>query len=80
MKKMISTIFVVLALVLLNISTVFADNGASSNVNVTFIVLTCVLAPVLVGVIVYYSLKAKKAKNTKKEEEKIKIIRDYENK
>lgn len=80
MKKIISTIFVVIALILLNISTVFADNGATSNVNITFIVLTCILAPVLIGVIVYYALKAKKAKNTNKEEEKIKIIRDYENK
>ena len=64
MKKLIYTIFIVVLLILANVCTVFADSGVS-NVNITFIVLTCILAPALVGVIVYYALKAKKVKTIK---------------
>ena len=55
MKKLIYTIFIVLLLILANVCTVFADSGVS-NVNITFIVLTCILAPALVGVIVYWHI------------------------
>ena len=79
MKKLIYTIFIVLLLILANVCTVFSFSWVS-NVNITFIVLTCILAPALVGVIVYYALKAKKVKNSKADEKDIKIIRDYDDK
>ncbi len=79
MKKLLVAILAVLSMTICTITTAFAESG-QNNVNITFIVLTCILAPCLVGAIVYYALKAKKFKNNKVEKENRKIIRDYDNK
>ena len=78
-KKLMVAIFAVSTMILSTITTAFADNG-QSNVNITFIVLTCILAPSLVGIIVYYALKAKKANKSNTPKANKKIIRDYDDK
>lgn len=79
MKKLLAAIFVVLSLIIGSVSTVFADGG-QSGLNIPFIVIVCVLAPVLVGIIVYYVVRANKQKKCESKKEVTKIVRDYEDK
>ena len=52
MKKLLTAIFVLLCGIVSCFFTVFADSG-QPKINIMFIVLTSVLAPILVGVVVY---------------------------
>lgn len=80
MKKLLGAIFMLLLCIASCFFTVFADSG-QSNVNVMFIVLTSVLAPILVGVIIYYAYAAKKQRNKNlDEQEKSIIVRENDDK
>lgn len=81
MKKLAMSIFCVLGLIMLNVFPVFADSGVT-KINIPFVVLTSLLLPVLIGLIIYYAVKSKKqkTKNTDNENEKQKIVRDYDDK
>ncbi|MDE6967342.1 MAG: hypothetical protein K2P12_01675 [Clostridia bacterium] len=57
---------------------VFADNG-NTNVNLTFIIMVCIFIPLLVGVIIYYAIRARKyRKMLTDEKEKTKVVRIYD--
>lgn len=77
MKKLLVSIFAMIFLIISSISTVFADGG-SSNVNITFIVLTCIFGTMLIGAIIYYTIRAVGQKKKPVIKENIKIERDYE--
>lgn len=80
MKKLLIAIFVLLCSITSCFFTVFADSG-QPKINIMFIVLTSVLAPILVGVIIYYAWLAKKQRIKKLEsEEKSTIVRDSDDK
>lgn len=79
MKKILVAIFVALCLICASVMPVLADSG-QSNLNIAFIVIVCLLTPVLIGVIVYYSMLAKKQKKCDNNEKSEKIVRDYDDK
>lgn len=79
MKKLLTANIVLLGLIICSVFTVFADSG-NNSINIPFIVIVSVLAPLLVALIVYYALRAKKVKNAEKKESETKIIRDYDDK
>ncbi len=80
MKKLLTAIFVLLCGIVSCFCTVFADSG-QPKINIMFIVLTSVLAPILVGVVVYYAWLAKKQRTKKLDgDEKSTIVRENDDK
>ncbi len=77
-RKLSISILVTLFAICCGVMPVFADNG-NTNVNLTFIIMVCIFIPLLVGVIIYYAIRARKyRKMLTDEKEKTKVVRIYD--